>query len=317
MAKRIPLSEDKKIEILHLHKNHNSPSEISRLTEIPRTTVSSFLSSYEKHKTINPKRGRKAKIISDDLKIQIENDLKNNPTLNIRDHSKQVNISNKSMWNLRHDLGFGFYKLTPCCELEQIHLIKRINYSQKIVNDNCLKPIIFTDESTVLLDPNRGQGIWRQKGHIPPEGYAVKNPHPLSVMVWGAIGAYGFRTNLIKCPKSVTALSYCEFLSEYHILFQCSRFFNGSYIWQQDNASPHTAVAEVLREHVPSMIDWPPKSPDLSPIEQVWDLIKDKLKGRSFKTEDELFAALEFEWNNIPNHVIHNFWSSYYARCKV
>ena len=68
-----------------------------------------------------------------------------------------------------------------------------------------------------------------------------------------------------------------------------------------------------MKQHVPNLIDWPPKSPDLSPIEQIWALIKNNLQGRSFANEDELFLAIQTEWNNIDPKVIHRFWESYWA----
>lgn len=41
--------------------------------------------------------------------------------------------------------------------------------------------------------------------------------------------------------------------------------------------------------------------PDLSPIEQVWAYLKQKLRRISFNSADELFERLQQEWLNIRN----------------
>ena len=90
-------------------------------------------------------------------------------------------------------------------------------------------------------------------------------------------------------------------------------------MWQQDNAPAHSsrAARQALTNVVPQMLDWPPKSPDLSPIEQLWDYLKEKTAGVKFASEEELYRRLVLEWNNIPPQVIHNYYTSFLARCKV
>ncbi|GFU00327.1 transposable element Tcb2 transposase [Trichonephila clavipes] len=58
-------------------------------------------------------------------------------------------------------------------------------------------------------------------------------------------------------------------------------FLNGlpGAILQQDNARPHTArVAQDFLRHFQTL-PWPARSPDLSPVEHVWDQLKRQMSS--------------------------------------
>ena len=72
-------------------------------------------------------------------------------------------------------------------------------------------------------------------------------------------------------------------------------------VFQQDSAPPHKAkiVASWLDDcQVVFIKDWPGNSPDLSPIENLWYLIKRDLQGKDVSFVPKLQAAIEASWNN-------------------
>ena len=67
----------------------------------------------------------------------------------------------------------------------------------------------------------------------------------------------------------------------------------------QDNASCHKAHATVdlLISMDLIIIDWPPNSPDLNSIENLWSLLKDRI-GKEFpKKREDVKKAVEAEWS--------------------
>ncbi|GFX96183.1 DDE_3 domain-containing protein [Trichonephila clavipes] len=87
-----------------------------------------------------------------------------------------------------------------------------------------------------------------------------------------------------------------------------------------DNARPHhvNIVDECLQsEDIPRM-DWPAYSPDLNPIEHVWDMLGRRIAARQPLPTclPELRRALLDEWCNIPEDQIDNLILSTPRRCS-
>ena len=71
-----------------------------------------------------------------------------------------------------------------------------------------------------------------------------------------------------------------------------------------DNAKPHRAriVQHFLQQEAVQTIPWPAMSPDMNPIEHVWDFIGRKINQRNPKCQniDELRTAILQEWQQFP-----------------
>ncbi|GFU47570.1 DDE_3 domain-containing protein [Trichonephila clavipes] len=77
-------------------------------------------------------------------------------------------------------------------------------------------------------------------------------------------------------------------------------FLNGlpGAIFQEDNARPHTAsVAQDFLRHF-QVLPWPTRSPDLSPVENMWDQLKRQMP--SCHTVHDLELTVQDLWAHLP-----------------
>jgi hypothetical protein len=148
-------------------------------------------------------------------------------------------------------------------------------------------------------------------------------------MIWGAIWIGGrsdivFMKRDLKSPRQgYSGWSYLQVLKD-----QVPRIYQPGMRWQQDNAPIHTCeeVLTWLEDEGIDRIEWPPNSPDLSPIEHVWRILKDRLNkncpwlrvmGKSKAAYRAFIQAIVTEWEDIDQDLIDNLIKSMDSRVNT
>lgn len=134
--------------------------------------------------------------------------------------------------------------------------------------------VLFSDETWATNSP-----MWKQWITIhdteDPETWALIRTKPHGWMFWGSFagGIKGPSFFWEKEYGGITAEKYQQFIIPLIYTF-CDE--NGGLAFQQDNASSHSArsTKQLLAGLGIDTIVWPVRSPDLSPIENVWFWMK-------------------------------------------
>ncbi|GFV72178.1 transposable element Tcb2 transposase [Trichonephila clavipes] len=95
-------------------------------------------------------------------------------------------------------------------------------------------------------------------------------------------------------------LQWCQARSMWIVRLAKGPFLNclSGAIFQQDNARPHTArVAQDFLRHFQTL-PWPARSPNLSPVEHVWDQLKRQMPSCHY-VHDLEFAVQDL-WDHLP-----------------
>ncbi|GFV11540.1 transposable element Tcb1 transposase [Trichonephila clavipes] len=182
--------------------------------------------------------------------------------------------------------------------------------------------VMFSDESRFSLQSDSRQTSIRR---APGTRYHQENANErhryggAEWLVWGG-SILGSRTDLHVQKVTMTGHIHRDVILEQHV-----RWFRGvmgaEFLFMDDNARPHRAniVVECLQSEDITRMDWPAYSPDLNPIEHVWDMLSRRIAVRQPPPTclPELRRALLDEWCNIPQDQIDNLILSMPRRCKA
>lgn len=217
----------------------------------------------------------------------------------------------------RRILSFGLRSYRPYFRLPMTrqHKAARLQWSQERQNwDHEWEEIIFSDESRFCLHHSDGRvRIRRPRGQRQNLDFAQRRHTALTpgVMVWGAI-RYGGRSPLVFIPGTLNAQRYIETILEPVLLPFIQHLPEA--VFQQDNARPHTAniTTGFLAENNVNCLPWPARSPDLNPIEHVWDMMDRRLRRLPHPPNNlgELRQQLQIAWNELAQDAIDQLISS-------
>lgn len=137
-----------------------------------------------------------------------------------------------------------------------------------------------------------------------PEGFLLPQvQEPASAIVWVFIvSAHGMgNSHICLGTNNAERDSRCRFWS--NTCFHPSIFFfryAPSCFFQQDNAKPHSSQVKIVwfwrKKKLGETIEWPIRNTELSPIQNVWHIIKWKIRNEKKKICKSSYSVLQ----NVP-----------------
>jgi transposase len=182
---------------------------------------------------------------------------------------------------------------------------------------------------------------WVRRG----EQHTADRPNnPMCVNMYAGITCYGvtkahlvtgtsnmtthFKNQKGQKSRNITSEEYREVLTrtllpEGHRLLHDKTTLVG-WVLQQDNDPTHKRSAQAalqdwnagVSRRVMLLPDWPPNSPDLSPIENAWAWVQAEVDSKGCKNFEIYQETLLKFWENLPPHIVKSLMRSIPARLR-
>jgi transposase len=234
----------------------------------------------------------------------------------------------------------------PAKRLREDNKLKRLNFCLANKNRDW-KSVMFTDRKRFLLQypgVKVNKVAWVCKGET---RRAASVNHPMGFNIYAGITPYGvsmlhtvagsskhvtkYTNKKGQAAHNITSAEYKDvlistLLPEGERLFSSRRAKRARATWtlQQDNDPSHGVAADTIKlwstQHghkVELLKAWPPNSPDLNPIENLWAIVQAQVNKMGCKSFEEFSEAVVDTMAAVPTSILTNLYDSMPARIEA
>lgn len=297
-----------------------------RYPDIPLSTIHyTVKKETQRNDQASKSRSGRPKVISPIEQQRLLNLIEEDHHIKMRELSQAAQScpSVRTVQRLFRELHIQKWKQRNRPEITPENAEKRLNWARAYTNYTAedFERVIWSDECSI----ERGVGarpIWTFRSPsqqlIDRDIHATRCGKGVKQMFWAAFG-YNRRTGLLPLdgdPQSTRGGVTAWIIRGVYEAFLPEILQPGD-IFMHDGASVHRAfiVRQLLADLGVNVMEWPPYSPDLNPIENLWALIKAKIYEkhpeleRAPNTEEtlqRLIEAAKEAWHDIDMRVLKN-----------
>ena len=187
--------------------------------------------------------------------------------------------------------------------LTKRHRSLRLKFARKYAKKGpqFWRRVLFTDETRIAIRNNFSKLHVRRNTGERLRIVTSTVKHPVSLMLWGSFAASGVgRVRFLEKGETCNTAWYLKVLSQ-QVKWSVNSLFQGQDFCLQDDGAPchrSKSVINFIRSQGWKTLDWPPQSPDLNPIENLWYLLKKKVWTQQFASVTELKAKIISIWHH-------------------
>lgn len=313
----------KRFEAVFLHSHPLGPklsiAAIARRLKKSRQWVMRWTEQFQREKNVNDKPNIKPNLATTSKQDErIVKLFEENPGMSLDQGVERLSRRNiqvsRSTVKRRLDANAVRYRSTikkPL--LTPIHVEKRLRWANENLSTDWSK-VVYTDESSFWL-VNPLTHTWCSATN---RTVVRTIKHPQKVHVYGAFCERGFG-KLTVFTGNLNAVRMCQ-LYRTTLLPSAKKYYgndNSKWLLLEDNDPKHKSrlCNAWKEENGIEQMEWPPQSPDCNPIENVWGIIKARLRGRSFHNLKQLSSFIQRQWNGFPRSYAQNLSQSMPSRC--
>ena len=277
--------------------------------KIVREMVAKFRETGSVH---NKKRQLINPVLNEPTEITVLGQVAMDSTLSTRKLAVATGVSRTSVQRILKKYKFHPYKIRLVQELNEDDFDRRLQFceimTQRAIDGNFLFNVCFSDECTFFLNGLVNRHNCRYWADTNPRIFhEAHTQHPQKLNVWAGI----FGNSIVGpffLPGNLTGDMYLDLLENAidpaltNIIENDPAYSEQELIFQQDGAPPHYSlnVRNYLNHVFPGRwigrrgaIEWPPRSPDLSPLDFfLWGHIKSIVYSTPPETLDVLRARI-------------------------
>ena len=316
------LSSEQRWAIITLHKDNQTRDEIAKKIPCNINTVDHWISHYKQHKSVEDthRSGRKRKTDekTDDniIDYAIENSFTTPKTIK---RELQFTVSTRTIRRRLNEAGLFGHVARKEYPFTSDHIRKRLSFGNGYQGwtEDQWDTVLFSDETHIEMGPHGQVWVQRPLGTaFEPHYMSTKVAHPHRISIWGCFSGRGLGDieifdDVLESSK-MTSILNTRLLPSAHRLFPAE-----SWWFLQDNDPKHKSclIQRWLFTHGVQCIDFPPYSPDLNPIENLWNDLKRRIEKHNARDINELRDHIKAEWVATNASLLVNLSHSMHQRC--
>lgn len=263
-----------------------------------------------------PGSGRPIKI-SPKVIRRVSMRIQHRPRLSQRQLSSLERVPRTSIQRILKKLRLRPYRLRKTLFMSQQHRKNRVAFARNHQDDDWSRTF-FVDEKIFVVLPQTNRQNTRfyatSRDQVPLD---IQGTHSKKLNVIAGMSSSG-TTPLFVFRENMTAEIYKRFLIT-SLLPKARQLFGGNWRLGHDNDRKHTSklVTSFLAEKGVAVLDWPAKSPDLNPIENLWSVLDSNIARDPHMSLDTLEKTLKSEWRKIEPNLLQKLVDSVPARLRL
>lgn len=298
------LTEVERAAIVALDKVGWLHKEIAQRIPCSGKTISLWVQRWrDEHSVADAERSGRPRCTDEDTDVAIEQCAEEKKFVTPRDIRRELQLpcSARTVRRRLDEVNLFGRVAREADSYDERTLTLRLSFARGFLHFTAAEwdTVIFSDEVHFCLGHHGQVWVQRPPGRAYEPQYCKPPDEPAyTVTLWGCFCAKGIGAGRIFLGELNSQL-YRDIL-EHNLKPSYQRFFpRGLWRFQQDNASPHY-TAEVntwMHNHGVHIMEFPPRSPDLNPIENIWHVLKYRVEHRNPRTGEELeqFLGVEYE----------------------
>jgi transposase len=305
------ITEVHKIQIKALNEAGLGYKRIAKQLGLNRNTVQSYVRKMKATAHLPPKLKAYKGKITPRQQLKIKRYIIANPLATLDMIMEDVGLTISKPTLCRYLKRYGLERQVAEYQviISDTNKRKRLDFAREMLqkDDDYLSRIMWTDETKVQVAPNGEIVFFRAPAGTPDEklwkARKVQNGGG-GVMFWGCMTRHAWGP-LVVCEGTINGEKYLQLLKD--VVIPEINAAEYQIVFQQDNAPAHKnrIVTDYLAQQDFETLQWPPQSPDLSPIEWIWNAVKMKVKALHPRpsTPRQIQEAVLDIWDNLEDSI--------------